>query len=233
MSSPLLKHAFTGLGGAILVLFAGMLCLTTNAHTGFSSVLWLPLAISFSLLFMGGLQFWPWLLAGELAIYVQAHFPWPVVILVPVGSTAIQCFFAQKLRQGLSPEASFARLQDLRKFLALGFLVLPLVNASYDVSIHVLFGNLTSDRLFETWRSWWTGQGMGLLVVGGFLLNWRNDRIHRQALLKKTESRSHFFRSVNFRHECLYFYAFVAIQSYASRETLFSFLAHALVFSAV
>jgi signal transduction histidine kinase len=175
---------WTGLLISLLQFLSGVLCLATNSHTGFSSVIWLPTAIAFTTLFTLGLNWWPFVILGDLAFFVYAGFNPLVIFFMTLGNTGLLYFCARYLRTKIHYLTNFSRLRDLYLYF-IACATVSLIVASYAVTVHVLFGNIPLTRMFDTWRSWWTAQGMGLLILGSFLITWKNDKAHRVPLLAK------------------------------------------------
>jgi signal transduction histidine kinase len=185
MTRRSLKIKLAGLGNGFLVFFCGVLCLHSHHQDSLSSIIWLPTAIGLTSLFLVSLDIWPWILAGELALYTWAHFPVPVILLVSLGTTGIQFFSARYLRARLGTQVTFARLNDLVIYFVVACIALPVSVSLITVFAHTAFGTLRADQFLTTWRSWLCGQSVGLLVLGPFAINWKNDSEHRRPLLAK------------------------------------------------
>ena len=169
----------------LLVILSGMLCVHTRLITEFNAVMWIPCGLAFSTLFLLGLEFWPFILAAELVLLFWIPYAPLAAILMSLGNVATYYYGARFLKNKLSSKTSLDRLKDLFIFLVLATFFIPLVLSSLEVIIQFIFGDLQISKLFVTWRGWWIGQGMSILVIGGFAINFKNDRKHWWALFRE------------------------------------------------
>jgi signal transduction histidine kinase len=179
-----LKYFFTGIALFLLMFLGAIICIVGKANSGFSAVLWLPTGISFTALYLLGLQYWPFLLLGEIVAYCSEHYPLFNIFIGPTAGIIVNYIIVKQLKKKLGQEVVFSRLQDLFTFLLIAVIIGPFLGSFATIFLFYIGGAIPSDKLFETWRAWWFSQGMGTLIVTGFFFHWVNDRKHRNPLLK-------------------------------------------------
>jgi signal transduction histidine kinase len=179
------KFIGTGIAIGLLLIFSGMMGVHIRLITGFNAPIWIPSGIAFSTLFLLGLEYWPFIFIADLVLFFWLPYPPIAAVVAAAGNIAIYYYSARFLKNRLSSNTSLDRLRDLFLFVSLATLLLPLLLSSMEVIIHFVFGDLPIDQLFFTWRGWWIGQGMSILVVGGVAINLKNDRKHWMPILRQ------------------------------------------------
>jgi signal transduction histidine kinase len=135
-----------------------------------AAIVWLPVGVGISFLYLGGLRLWPGVLAGDLiANQYQA---------LPVGSG-----FGQSIGNVLEIVIAAALLRRLVKGNPLesvagvcGVLIAICVGTAESATVGPfslrLGGVITTGDLPHVWHTWWLGDTAGALVVVPFALAW-------------------------------------------------------------
>lgn len=149
------------------------------AHLGFAfgfagpvaATVWLPTGVGIACLYLGGLRFWPGVLAGDLLVNNYGA--------LPVGSAAgqsagnlLEIVLAAMLLRLLSrrgpPLASVSGLAGVVGAIAVG----TLASATIGILSLLAGGVLNDDSLVRVWRTWWLGDATGALILVPLALAW-------------------------------------------------------------
>lgn len=195
MKAGRLKFFLTGFLLTTLIFVGGILCLIAKSQSAFGALIWLPTGLSFTFLFLVGLEFWPFVYLGDLLVHFYGHLPPLFLVCAPISSVTINYFLARYLRKLISSKLALSRLRDLFIFLLIGVLLDSLLVSSINVILFLLLVDNASQNPLSLWRDWWIADGMATLVVGGFLINWINFRNEEkpELLQKKWEALFVFF----------------------------------------
>lgn len=166
-------------------MFAGaLLSIAASTLSGFYFVMWIPTGFSFTILFLLGLEYWPFIVLGESLAYFFNHVDFWFSVLGPLLALVINYAVAAHLKKRLSNLEAFVRLRDLLAFLVWAVILGPAFSSAISAFFFVMSNHLLLTDFFITWRAWWLGQGMGTLVIGSFLINTANDFQHSKPILK-------------------------------------------------
>jgi signal transduction histidine kinase len=136
-----------------------------------AAVVWLPVGVGISYLYLRGLVFWPGILLGDLLANDYMRLPLGSALGQTIGNVLEVVLAAYLLRRAARAGDPLARVDGLAR------LVLPIAAATM-VSATVgtfssLLGGVVSLAAFPTvWRTWWLGDACGALVVVPFALAW-------------------------------------------------------------
>lgn len=136
--------------------------------------LWPPAGIAVAALSAGGLRLWPGVAVGALAANLSIGTPTLPGLGFAVANT-IQALFGGWLLLVLRFDHAMTRVKDVLRVVAAA-LAVPLVGASIGTGVLAAAGLSDSGTLPELFLTWWTGDGMGILLVLpliGALLAWR------------------------------------------------------------
>ncbi len=132
---------------------------------------WPPAGIAVAALVLFGRRLWPGVAAGAfVANFVSGLTP-IVAVVIAVGNTAEALVAAWLLsRPGVAP--ALDRLRDVFALIAVAS-VATVVSASVGVTALWASGAATGQSLGLLWLNWWTGDAIGILIIGALLLTWR------------------------------------------------------------
>jgi signal transduction histidine kinase len=136
-----------------------------------AAIVWLPVGIAISFLYLGGVGLWPGVLVGDLLVNDYSA--------LPIGSAAGQTFgnllevlVATLLMRQLIPRGKpLASVGSLAR-MVLAFAAGATVSASIGaLSLH-LGSVIGTGAVPDVWRTWWLGDFAGALVVVPVALAW-------------------------------------------------------------
>jgi signal transduction histidine kinase len=176
----LASHGRYALGvGALALLYYGA------AEVGYvldfagpvAAIVWLPVGVGISFLYLGGLRFWPGVLLGDLAANDYGALPLGSALGQTSGNV-LEMFVAVLLMRRLvgseSPLETVRGLGRMLIALAAGTAVSATVGA-----ISLRLGHvITTDAIPHIWRTWWLGDFAGALVVVPLAIAWYRPAQH-------------------------------------------------------
>jgi diguanylate cyclase (GGDEF)-like protein len=161
---------------AILLLFViyfsiAKLGLSFDAVSRFATLVWFPSGIAVATLLLFGYRLWPAILLGAFLVNLVNGAPLFVAVGIGIGNTleALVGTYLLK-RYGFS-----TALDHLRDVLVLVLLAMPLsalISATLGVSSLLLGRVIAFSTYFPTWRAWWIGDMISILIVTPLLLTW-------------------------------------------------------------
>ncbi len=145
--------------------------LSLGAFSGFATLVWLPSAIAVVSLFLWGYRLWPAITLGTFLVDFFAGAPLLVVVGTSIGSTleAVVCTAL------LKRERVHTTLDSLHDVLVLVLVAAPIsafISATIGVSSLSLGGSIVWAGAYGTWRAWWLGDVISLLLFLPLLLTW-------------------------------------------------------------
>src|SRR4051794_3630735 len=136
-----------------------------------AAIVWLPAGVAIAFLSLGGLRFWPGVLAGDLLANNYAALPFGSALGQTAGNMLEVVAAAVLIRRLISrapPLDSVAGLGGLLAAIGVGTAVSATIG-----SLSLLAGGVvTSGALPTVWRTWWLGDASGALVVVPLALAW-------------------------------------------------------------
>ena len=163
-----------GLAGVYFVL--ARLGLGIHAVGGFATLVWPPSGISLAALLVFGPRLWPGVAAGAFLANLATGAPPLVALGIAAGNAAEPLFAEWALRRIVGFRPTLDRLQDVLGLVLLGGMAAPLVSATAGVASLWLGGIVGPGAAAETWRAWWLGDAIAILVVTPFLLTLRREK---------------------------------------------------------
>jgi signal transduction histidine kinase len=158
-----------------------------------AAIVWLPVGVGISFLYLGGLRFWPGVLIGDLLANDYSALPIGSALGQTVGNM-LEVILATVLLRRLVRRGS-----PLDSIQGVGAIVVAIAaGATVSATIGVLSllsgGVVHGDAAPTVWRTWWLGDASGALVVvplalawyGPLPRHWTRKRILEAALLLTT-----------------------------------------------
>jgi signal transduction histidine kinase len=138
-----------------------------------AAIVWLPVGVAISFLYVGGMQFWPGAVLGDLLSNDYSTLPVGSALGQTCGNL-FEVLLATVLLRRLIPRGS-----PLGGVGALGRLLLAIaagtaVSATIGSLSLLLGGVVGGDALQRVWRTWWLGDAAGGLVVVPLVLAWQH-----------------------------------------------------------
>jgi two-component system, NarL family, sensor histidine kinase FusK len=150
-----------------------------------AAIVWLPVGVGISFLYLGGMAYWPGLLIGDLLANDYST--------LPVGSAMGQSF-GNVLEVVVAVLLLRRLLPDRRALGSVGGLPRMLVSIAAGTAVSATVGLaslrlgnvVTTDALPKLWRTWWLGDSCGGLLVVPLALAWSvpewRARVHGRLL---------------------------------------------------
>ena len=162
---------------------AGWVCMQLPLFNGEISLLWIPSGIGLAAIYIMGMRFWPALLVGSI---VTAGAVSPGILALAAGNTLSSLAGAWWLRR--TPfRQDFARLEDVKWFLAFGVVLSPTIAAFVGPFALWTEGLWSFDRLPGAMLRWWMGDALGALAFAPPLLALAAATRRRLPLVQKLE----------------------------------------------
>ena len=172
-------RAARGVGGVLLL--AAVYYVTAKIgqalrYTGSVAAVWPPVGIGLGALYLLGLQWWPGIFVGELAVNLEllvgpGSLPVISVVGQQAGNMAEIVVGALLLRRLLGPRASLDRTTEVAGMLVAVGTATAISATVGTFSMHA-GGVIGTSGLGSFWRTWWLGDTAGALVVLPLVLAW-------------------------------------------------------------
>jgi signal transduction histidine kinase len=136
-----------------------------------AAILWLPAGVGISFLTLGGLRFWPGVLAGDLLANDYTALPLGSAFGQTFGNmleVIVAALLIRRLLRRGSPLDSVAGLGGLLVALAAG----AAISATIGPLSLLLGGVLSSGEIADVGRTWWLGDFTGALAVVPLAIAW-------------------------------------------------------------
>jgi signal transduction histidine kinase len=136
-----------------------------------AAIVWLPVGVGIAFLYLGGLRYWPGVLAGDLLANDYTALPVGSAFGQTCGNlleVVLATLLLRRLVRGGSPLASITGVGAIVVAITAGAAVSATVG-----SVSLLSGEVIDWRAVPTvWRTWWLGDSSGALIVVPLALAW-------------------------------------------------------------
>ena len=154
---------------AAYVAGAGLGFLLAPAHQVVSSA-WPPAGIAVAALVLFGRRLWPGVALGAFAANVLSGLGPGIAAVIAIGNTA-EAVAAAWLLGRLSFHPALERLRDVLSLMAVAAFA-TVLSASVGIASLWAGGASTGQSLALLWLNWWTGDAIGILILGSLLMAW-------------------------------------------------------------
>lgn len=148
----------------------GRLGLLALFHAGNVSPAWPASGFALAAVIGFGPSMWPGILLGTLLVNAGTGAPWWVCLVMGLGNTGEALLASWLLRRFSQFRPNLERLQDVVGLLVFGSGMAALVSAVCGVGALVLAGIAKPEDAPLAALMWWTGNGMGILLITPLLL---------------------------------------------------------------
>jgi signal transduction histidine kinase len=149
------------------------------AHLGFAfqfagpvaAIVWLPTGVGIACLYLGGLRFWPGVLAGDLLVNNYSALPVGSAVGQSAGNLleiVLATVILRRLVPRGSPLATLSGLAAIGVAIAIG----TVASATFGVLSLWVGGVVDSGSITSVWRTWWLGDATGALIVLPLAIAW-------------------------------------------------------------
>jgi signal transduction histidine kinase len=136
-----------------------------------AAIVWLPVGVGVSFLYLGGVRFWPGVLIGDLLANDYATLPIGSALAQTTGNVLemlAATLLMRRLLRGAPPLGSVRGLGRMLLALAAG----TVVSATIGTVALRLGEVVAADQVGHVWRTWWLGDFTGALVVVPLAIAW-------------------------------------------------------------
>ena len=144
------------------------------------TAIWPPAGVALAAMIIFGSWVWPAIAAGAFAANAVANESIPTALLICIGNTLEAVIGAWLLRRICDFRPALSRVRDVVALMVFAAPLSAIVAASIGVTSLLLGGNITSADTASTWRLWWLGDGMGMVVLAPVLLTWCSEKEGRR-----------------------------------------------------
>src|SRR4051794_8831416 len=136
-----------------------------------AAIVWLPVGVGIAFLYLGGLQYWPGVLIGDLLANDYAALPLGSAISQTCGNV-LEVLVATILLRRLVPGGDpLMTVRGLGRMLV-AIAAATAVSATVGTCSLLLGDVITTAGLGRVWRTWWLGDASGALIVLPLALAW-------------------------------------------------------------
>jgi PAS domain S-box-containing protein len=148
------------------------LSLSLEAVHSVAAAVWPPAGIALVALLLYGYSLWPGIACAAFLVHLSVGMPLLAAGGVALGHTLEAVLGAVLLARVVRFRPSLERLQDAGGVVVLAAGLSTLVSATLGVTSGWLGGVIPAAMYGETWRTWWLGDALGVLVVAPLLFVW-------------------------------------------------------------
>ena len=173
-----LGYAFQLAGFCASYVLVARLGLAMDAVSGFATLVWPPSGLALAGLLLLGPRLWPGIALGAFLVNLWMGAPAPVAVGIGIGNT-LEAVVAAWLLKHVEFSSSIARLRDASAYVVVAAALATALGATIG-TLSLFSGHIVVPARFgETWRAWWLGDAIGVLVVAPPLLAWGTGPWHR------------------------------------------------------
>jgi len=151
---------------------AARLGLRMDAVSGFATLVWPPSGVAVAALLLFGPRLWPGVALGAFLANVLTGAPPLVAAAIACGNTLEAVVGARLFRGSAVSYRSLTRLTDAVRFILVVAVLSTTVSATIGVAALSASGLAPWAEFIGTWRAWWIGDLIGILVVAPLVLVW-------------------------------------------------------------
>lgn len=159
-------------GLATLYVLAALAGLRLDAVSGFASLVWAPSGIALAALILGGRRLWPGAFLGALIANTLTGAPALVASGIATGNALEAAVGAYALIRIARFDPALAKVRDALALIVFAATLSTMISATIGVGSLYSAGLVAADRIADTWRTWWVGDAMGVLLVAPLILIW-------------------------------------------------------------
>ncbi len=132
------------------------------------TLIWLPTGIATTALLRWGWAVLPGVFLGAFLVNLSIGSTWPLAASIAVGNT-LGPLLASRLLKRFQFHPEFDRQRDVGWFIVAASVGMT-VSATWGISSLYLAGMVSPETTNSSWRSWWMGDTVGVLLVAPLLL---------------------------------------------------------------
>src|SRR5262245_3979259 len=136
-----------------------------------AAIVWLPVGIGIAFLALGGIQFWPGILIGDLLANDYATLPLGTALMQTVGNVLEVVVTASLIRWIARRGSPLDTVGGVGRMLA-AIMAGTALSATIGTLSNWAGGVIQTDAVPTVWRTWWLADTCGALVVVPLALAW-------------------------------------------------------------
>ena len=134
------------------------------------TAVWAPTGIALAAVLLWGYRIWPAVALGAFLANAWTDVPLYTTLGITLGNTLEALAGAYLLQRFTDFRPSLERVRDVAALALLAAVVSTMVSATIGVASLLAGGEIDTDELATTWRTWWLGDMGGDLVVAPAIL---------------------------------------------------------------
>jgi signal transduction histidine kinase len=142
-----------------------------------AAIVWLPVGVGISFLYLGGLRFWPGVLVGDLLANDYGTLPLGSALTQTAGNVlevVVATILIRRLVRRGSPLDNIQGVGLMLASLAAG----AAISATIGVTASLLGDVIEFSAAPSTWRTWWLGDACGALILVPLAIAWHRAPRH-------------------------------------------------------
>ncbi len=167
-------------GGSLLLgiayFLAGSAGLVLQSSQPGVSPLWPASGVAFAVLYLFGVRYWPGIVLGMLGLAAYTGVSYGVALPAAAGST-LEAVVPVWLLNRLGVDIRFRQVSHIIRFTLLAVIVGPLFSATSGIIGMRVTGATLVLPQYQIWLLWWTGNAIGILIVGSLIITWVKNRL--------------------------------------------------------
>ena len=150
---------------------AARLSLALAIPPGYATAVWPPSGIALAAVLLAGARIWPGVWLGAALANFAIESSLASAVLIASGNTLEAMVAAALIRRHAGDPGSFARGEDVVRFVALCGLSATIA-ASVAIAALALRHSLAWSEALRNWWTWWQGDATGMIIVAPLILSW-------------------------------------------------------------
>jgi integral membrane sensor domain MASE1 len=134
------------------------------------TAVWAPTGIALAAVLLWGYRIWPGVALGAFLANAWTDIPLYTTLGITAGNTLEALAGAYLLKRFTDFRPSLDRVRDVAALALLAAVVSTIVSATIGVASLLAGGEIDTDELASTWRTWWLGDMGGDLVLASAIL---------------------------------------------------------------
>jgi PAS domain S-box-containing protein len=139
--------------------------------SGFATLVWPPTGIALAALALYGPRLWPGIFLAATAVNFLTGAPLHVAVAIGVGNT-LGSLAAWRVLVWAGFRPTTDRLKDIFALTSFAAPVAATISATVGTLSLTVGGIAGLEAFVSTWRAWWIGDLLGILIFAPFLLTW-------------------------------------------------------------
>jgi signal transduction histidine kinase len=163
---------------AVAYVVGARIGLAFDPASGVATAVWPPSGIALAALLLGGLSLWPAVALGAFVANLSIGVPVAAALGFAGGNTLAAVVAAQLVERFAAGRRALDNVPGTLAFVSFAGLFSTAIAATVGVTSGRLGGVVTPEAAAFTWRSWWVGDMLGVLLVAPplLVLRWRAPR---------------------------------------------------------